>query len=141
MAAKATKTTKPVAKKKEVSPKKKVRVTSPKVKVFVHSSYNNTIVSVTDAMGGVIAASSGGAVGFKGSRKSTGFAATRAGEEAAKKALKLGAVEATAVVRGIGEGRQSAIKGVRAAGLRITSISDFTSIPHGGGKPRRMPKK
>jgi small subunit ribosomal protein S11 len=92
-------------------------------------------------MGGVIASSSGGGVGFKGSRKSTGFAASRAGEEAAKKALKLGAVEGTAVVRGIGEGRQSAVKGVRAAGLRITSISDFTSIPHGGTKPRRMPKK
>lgn len=125
---------------KEVK-KKKQRLTSPKVKVMVNSSYNNTIVAVTDYTGAVISTSSAGQVGFTGSRKSTAYAATKAGEDAAKKAMKVGAQEAVVIVRGIGEGRQSAIKGVRAAGLRITSLSDHTPIPHGGCKPRKMPRK
>ncbi|MCA9387395.1 30S ribosomal protein S11, partial [Candidatus Dojkabacteria bacterium] len=82
-----------------------------------------------------------GGVGFTGSRKSTGFAATRAGQDAAQKAMKQGAQEAIVVVKGIGEGRNGAVKGVRAAGLKITTLSDFTPIPHGGCKPRRQPKK
>ncbi len=140
MAKKKNKKAKPVMQKKEIK-KKKSKLTSSKVKVVVNSSYNNTIVSITDYSGGVISQSSGGAVGFTGSRKSTGYAATRAGEDAAKKAMKVGATEAVIVVKGIGEGRQSAIKGIRAAGLRITSLSDHTPIQHGGCKPRRMPKK
>jgi small subunit ribosomal protein S11 len=130
---------KQTAKKEEK--KKKVKLTSPKVKVMVNSSYNNTIVSVTDYTGAVLSISSGGQVGFSGSRKSTAYAATKAGEDAARKAMKLGAQEAIVIVRGIGEGRQAAVKGVRAAGLRITSLSDYTPIPHGGVKPRKMPKK
>ncbi len=124
------------------SPKvKKARLTSPKVKVMVSSSYNNTIVAVTDYSGAVIAISSAGQVGFTGSRKSTAYAATRAGEEAAKKAMKLGAQEAVVIVRGIGEGRQAAVKGVRSAGLRITSLADHTPVPHGGCTPRKIPRK
>jgi small subunit ribosomal protein S11 len=126
--------------KKEVK-KKKVKALTPKVKAVVTSSYNNTIVAITDYMGDVIAMSSSGQVGFRGSRKSTAYAGIRAGEDAARKAMKLGAQEATVVIRGIGEGRQSAIKGMRSAGLRITSLSDHTSVPHGGCKPRKMPKK
>jgi small subunit ribosomal protein S11 len=130
-----------VMQKKEVVKKKKKRLLSNKVKVMVNCTYNNTIVAVTDYDGNVISSSSGGVVGFTGSRKSTGYAATRAGQDAAQKAMKVGAEEAVVVVTGIGEGRNSAVKGVRTAGLRITSISDHTPVPHGGVKPRRQPKK
>ncbi|MBL8014941.1 MAG: 30S ribosomal protein S11 [Candidatus Doudnabacteria bacterium] len=128
-------------KQNKVEKKKKAKVASPKVKVVVNSSFNNTIVSVTDYSGAVIATSSAGQVGFSGSRKSTAYAASKAGEDAARKAAKLGAQEAIIIVKGVGEGRQSAIKGVRSAGLRITSLSDYTPIPHGGCKPRKMPRK
>jgi small subunit ribosomal protein S11 len=126
--------------KKEVK-KKKARLASPKVKVVINSSYNNTLIAVTDYTGAVISTSSAGQVGFHGSRKSTAYAATKAGEDAARKAMKQGAMEAIVIVKGIGEGRQAAIKGVRSAGLRITSLSDYTPIPHGGVKPRKMPRK
>lgn len=126
---------------KKVETKKKRKTVAAKVKVVVSSSYNNTIVSITDYAGNVIATSSGGSVGFTGTRKSTAYAATRAGQDAAGKALKLGAQEAIVVIKGIGEGRNAAVKGVRAAGLKITSMSDYTSIPHGGCKPRKLPKK
>lgn len=132
---------KPEMKKKEIKKKKRSRLESPKVKVMVSSTYNNTIVTITDYTGAVIASSSCGQVGFSGSRKSTAYAATKTGEDAAKKAMKYGAQEAIVIVRGIGEGRQAAIKGVRAAGLKITLLSDHTPIPHGGVKPRKMPKK
>lgn len=127
--------------KSKEAPKKKARLTSPKVKVVVNSSYNNTIIAVTDYSGAVISTSSAGQVGFSGTRKSTAYAATRAGEDAAKKAMKVGAQEAVVIVKGIGEGRQAAIKGVRAAGLRITSLADHTPVPHGGCTPRKMPRK
>ena len=141
MAKKKNKTQKPQIQKKEVKRKKKQRLASPKVRVHVKSSYNNTLVTVTDYSGNVVATSSGGIMGFTGSRKSTGFAATRAGEDAARKAMKLGASEAVVIVHGIGEGRQSAVKGIRSAGLRITSLSDHTPVPHGGCRPRRLPMK
>lgn len=138
---KKNKTQKVVRKKEATTKKKRKKLDSPKVKVVVNSSYNNTLVAVTDYEGNVIATASGGSMGFTGSRKSTGFAATRAGQDAAQKAMKLGAQEAIVIVKGIGEGRNSAVKGVRSAGLRITSLSDHTPIPHGGVKPRRMPAK
>ncbi len=128
------------AKTTEVKKKKKKSV-SPRVLVKVWATYNNTIVSVTDYEGNVISTSSCGSVGFKGSKKSTAYAATRAGEEASKKAMDVGAKEAEVIVSGIGIGRQAAIKGIRAAGIRITSLADHTPVPHGGCKPRRMPKK
>lgn len=132
--------TKANTKKVEVKKKKKINV-SPKVKVMVHASYNNTIISIADYTGNVVASSSGGVVGFTGTRKSTAYAATKAGQDAASKAVKIGAQEAVVIVKGIGEGRNAAVKGIRAAGLKITSLSDHTSVPHGGVKPRKMPKK
>lgn len=132
--------TKAKPKKGEVKKKKKVSV-SPKVKVMVHASYNNTIVSIVDYDGNVVAGSSGGVVGFTGTRKSTAYAATKAGQDAASKAVKIGAQEAVVIIKGIGEGRNAAVKGIRAAGLKITSLSDHTPVPHGGVKPRKMPKK
>jgi small subunit ribosomal protein S11 len=137
----AKKEVKKVAITKKVAPKKKKRVVAPKVMVKVKATYNNTIVSVVDYEGNVLAASSCGAIGFSGSKKSTAYAATKAGEEACIKAYEMGAREAEVVVKGIGIGRQAAIKGVRAAGLRITTLSDHTAVPHGGCKPRRQPKK
>lgn len=138
--AKKAKTTKPTAKKKDTK-KKVTRLSSPKVKVVVNSTYNNTLIAISDYNGNVIATSSSGAVGFTGSRKSTAYAGTKAGEDVARKAMKVGAQEAVVIVRGIGEGRQSAVKGLRSAGLKITSLSDHTPVPHGGTKPRRSPKK
>jgi small subunit ribosomal protein S11 len=121
--------------------KKKAKLISPKVLVNVFSTYNNTIVNISTPTGETIAVSSAGTVGFSGSKKSTAYAATKAGEQAGEKAMKLGAKECSVVVRGAGVGRQSAVKGIRSAGLRITQISDFTPIPHGGCKPRKAPKK
>ncbi len=121
--------------------KKKSKLTSPKVLVKINSTYNNTIVSVTDYQGNVIAASSCGKVGFAGSKKSTAYAATRAGEDAASQAITAGAREAEVIIKGIGVGRQAAVKGIRSAGLRITMLADRTPVPHGGVKPRKAPKK
>ncbi len=130
-------TTKEVAKQKKKAKKKLVQ----KVIVKVKSGYNNTIVTITDYDGSVISSSSGGVVGFKGSRKSTAFAATKAAEDAVFKAQKFGAKEAIVVVSGMGMGRQAAVKGIRSAGLKITSLSDHTPVPHGGTWSRKSPKK
>ncbi len=133
-----------VAEKKKVEKvvkKKKAKVSVPKVLVRVNSTYNNTIISVTDYAGNVISYSSCGLVGFKGSKKSTAYAATKAGEDAALKAIQLGARESEVIVDGVGIGRQAAVKGVRTAGLRITALIDKTPVPHGGTKPRKKPKK
>jgi len=121
--------------------KKKLKLASPKVLATINSTYNNTIVSITDYSGNVIAQSSCGKVGFAGSKKSTPYAATKAGEDAAMKAIEAGAREAEIVIKGIGVGRQAAVKGIRTAGLRITLLADRTPVPHGGCKPRKVPKK
>lgn len=129
------------ATKKDIKTKKTKKKQVPKVKVRIQSRYNNTIVSITDYDGNVIASSSGGTVGFKGSKKSTAFAATKAAEDAVAKAQRHGAKEAVIIVRGMGMGRQAAVKGIRSAGLKITSLSDYTRIPHGGTDPRKKPQK
>lgn len=121
--------------------KKKAKISTPNVKVTINSTYNNTIVSVTDYSGNVISYSSCGLIGFKGSKKSTAYAATKAGEDAAIKAVQLGAREAEILVNGVGIGRQAAVKGIRSGGLRISSLHDRTPVPHGGTKPRKKPKK
>ncbi|MEP7103998.1 MAG: 30S ribosomal protein S11 [Candidatus Dojkabacteria bacterium] len=126
---------------KQVVKKKKNKVSVPKVLVRVNSTYNNTIISVTDYAGNVISYSSCGLVGFKGSKKSTAYAATKAGEDAALKAVQQGARESEVIVDGVGIGRQAAVKGIRTAGLRITALIDKTPVPHGGTKPRKKPKK
>ena len=125
----------------KVVKKKKAKISVPKVLVRVNSTYNNTIISVTDYAGNVISYSSCGLVGFKGSKKSTAYAAQKAGEDAALKAMNVGARESEVIVDGVGIGRQAAVKGVRTAGLRITALIDKTPVPHGGTKPRKKPKK
>ena len=105
---------------------------------FVQASYNNTIVTLTDKHGNTIAWCSSGALGFKGSRKSTPFAATETAKKAAEDAMALGLSTIEVRVKGPGGGREAAIRALRAAGLNVTSIMDVTPIPHNGCRP---PKK
>lgn len=125
---------------KKFKNKKKKKLNVQKVKVYVTSSYNNTMISIADGDGNILSWSSPGAVGFKGSKKSTAFAATKAAEDAVAKAQKFGIKQGTVIVKGTGMGRQAAVKGLRTAGLRLTSLSDHTPIPHGGTTPRKKPR-
>jgi small subunit ribosomal protein S11 len=137
----AAKAQKQNTKAKEVkkAPKKK-KAQTPKVKVFIKSTYNNTIVTIADYDGNVLVQSSPGMVGFSGSKKSTAYAATKAAEDAVMKAQKYGVREAMVIIKGAGMGRQAAVKGLRSAGLSISSLSDFTPVPHGGVTPRKLPR-
>ncbi len=101
----------------------------------VQASFNNTIVTITDLSGNTVVWSSAGNQGFKGSRKSTPFAAQRAGEAAAKKAMESGMRQVDVYVNGPGSGRESAIRSLQGAGLRINLIRDVTPIPHNGCRP------
>ncbi len=121
--------------KKTRTKKKRVRLTFDEGIVFVHSSFNNTIVSLTDRSGNVLTWSSGGRVGYKGSRKSTPFAAQLAATEVSKAGLDMGITRVGVIVRGPGSGRESAIRAVNASGLRVTMIKDATPIPHNGCRP------
>ncbi|MEM7291736.1 MAG: 30S ribosomal protein S11 [Pseudomonadota bacterium] len=103
----------------------------------VNSTFNNTMVTITDAQGNAISWSSAGAQGFKGSRKSTPYAAQVAAEDAAKKAMEHGMKTLEVEVRGPGSGRESALRALQAAGFTITSIRDVTSIPHNGCRPKK----
>ncbi len=106
--------------------------------VHIFASFNNTIVTVTDSEGNTIAWGSAGSAGFKGSRKSTPFAARLAAEQAIKAAQQLGIQEVDLFVKGPGPGRENAIRAVQSMGLRVRSMSDITPIPHNGCRP---PKK
>ncbi|MGI9352347.1 MAG: 30S ribosomal protein S11 [Rhizobiaceae bacterium] len=103
----------------------------------VNSTFNNTMVTITDAQGNAISWSSAGAQGFKGSRKSTPYAAQVAAEDAAKKAQEHGMKTLEVEVRGPGSGRESALRALQAAGFTITSIRDVTTIPHNGCRPKK----
>jgi small subunit ribosomal protein S11 len=109
----------------------------PKGKAYIQSTFNNTLITLTDPNGNVIAAGSAGNVGFKGSRKSTPFAATQAAERAAKKAMEHGLRQVDVLVKGPGAGREAAIRSLEAAGLSIQSIRDITPMPHNGCRPRK----
>ena len=110
----------------------------PQGQVHIQSTFNNTIVTVTDPQGNTLTWTSTGAAGFKGSRKSTPYAAQLAAAQAAKQAMDLGMREADVFLKGPGPGRESAIRSLQAAGLRVRSITDITPIPHNGCRP---PKK
>jgi len=103
--------------------------------VHVNSSFNNTMITITDAQGNTISWQSAGGMGFKGSRKSTPYAAQVAAEDAAKKAQEHGLKTVEVNVRGPGSGRESALRALQAAGLTVTSIRDTTPIPHNGCRP------
>lgn len=115
--------------------KKKVKKNVIRGIVNIKASFNNTLVSITDMDGAAICQDSGGSVGFKGSRKSTPFAAQKAAEKCAKNAMRVGLREVEIRVKGPGSGRESAISAIQQAGLRISSIEDVTPIPHNGCRP------
>lgn len=115
--------------------KKKVKKNIPVGVAHIKSTFNNTIVTITDPMGNVISWSSAGSKGFKGSRKSTPFAAQQAAEEAAKKAMDNGLKSLSVFVKGPGSGREAALRALSAIGLKITLIRDVTPIPHNGCRP------
>ena len=121
--------------KKRVRVKRKVRKNISKGIVHIHSTFNNTMVTITDVEGNTIAWASSGGVGFKGSRKSTPFAAQMAGEQAAKAAMEHGLREVECMVKGPGSGREAAIRSLQAAGLEVNTIKDVTPIPHNGCRP------
>jgi small subunit ribosomal protein S11 len=117
--------------------KKKVRRNVAKGIVYIKATFNNTLVTITDEDGKVLCWDSAGVSGFKGARKSTPFAATRAAENAANKAKKYGVAQVEVKVRGPGSGRESAITALQAAGLKVTSIEDVTPLPHNGCRPKK----
>jgi small subunit ribosomal protein S11 len=117
---------------------KKVRRTLSAGQVHIFATFNNTIVTVTDPQGNTVAWGSAGSAGFKGSRKSTPFAARLAAEQAIKAAMTMGLQEAELFIKGPGPGRESAIRAVQSLGLKVTAISDITPVPHNGCRP---PKK
>jgi len=126
--------TAPAAKSKA---KKKVRKNIQTGVAHISATFNNTIVSITDVSGNVVAWSSAGTCGFKGSRKSTPFAAQLAAEDAAKKAMEHGVRNVTVYVNGPGSGRESALRALNAAGFKINLIRDVTPVPHNGCRPRK----
>ena len=105
--------------------------------VHIHATFNNTIISITDEQGGVIAWASAGGAGFKGSRKSTPYAAGVAAERAAATAKDMGLVKAHVLVRGIGSGRESAVRALAASNIQVTSIKDTTPVAHNGCRPKK----
>jgi small subunit ribosomal protein S11 len=117
------------------SKRKRERKVVPHGKAFIHSTFNNTIVTLTDLQGNVLATASAGTTGFSGSRKSTAFAAQRAAEQAVRKGLDSGLRQVDVLIRGPGTGREAAIRSLQQTGLTITSIRDVTPIPHNGCRP------
>jgi len=117
--------------------KKKVRNITKGI-AHIQASFNNTIITITDTQGNAVCWSSAGAAGFKGSKKSTPFAAQRASEVVAKKAMENGLKEVEVFINGPGSGRESSIRALQAAGLRVTAIRDVTPLPHNGC---RAPKR
>lgn len=105
--------------------------------LFVESTYNNTKIVLTDAKGNVLATSSAGAVGFKGAKKGTPFAAAKVGEIIGAKASTMGMKEASVVVKGVGSGRESGIRGFISKGINLVAIKDITPVPHNGPKPKK----
>lgn len=121
--------------------KRRVRKNIPSGVAHIHSTFNNTIITITDPNGNAIAWSSAGALGYKGSRKSTPFAAQLAGEACAKAAMEHGVQKVEVSVKGPGPGREAAIRSLQTAGLEITAIKDVTPIPHNGCRPPKRPHK
>jgi small subunit ribosomal protein S11 len=122
-------------KKKATRVRRRERKSVPRGRAYVQSTFNNTIVTLTDPVGNVLSWGSAGSSGFKGSRKSTPYASGMAAENAARKAMENGLRQVEVYVKGPGAGREAAIRQLQAAGLLITSITDVTPIPHNGCRP------
>ncbi len=123
---------------RRASSAKKVKRTITSGQIHIFASFNNTIVTITDQQGNAVCWGSSGSAGFKGSRKSTPFAARLATEQAVKAAMSMGLQEVDMIVKGPGPGRESAIRAVQSLGVRVRSIADITPVPHNGCRP---PKK
>jgi len=117
--------------------RKKVKRNITKGQVHIQSSFNNTIISVTDEGGNVVAWATAGLAGFKGSRKSTPYAAQVAAEKVLSQAKDMGIAKVDVVIKGVGSGRESAIRALQASGIGIASIKDVTGVPHNGCRPRK----
>jgi small subunit ribosomal protein S11 len=122
-------------KKKATKVRRRERKQIPRGRAYIQATFNNTLVTITDPVGAVISWSSSGSSGFKGSRKSTPYAAGMAAETSAKKAMEQGLRQVEVFVKGPGSGREAAIRQLQASGLMITSITDVTPIPHNGCRP------
>ena len=122
------------------SRKRKVKKNIPEGKAYIHSTFNNTIVTITDNEGNAISWASAGTLGFKGSKKSTPFAAGMSAEAAGKAAYDMGMRKVEVNCKGLGAGKETAIRSLQTAGLEITSISDVTPIPHNGCRPPKRPR-
>ncbi|AJM72121.1 MULTISPECIES: 30S ribosomal protein S11 [Mycoplasma] len=120
--------------------KKRIKKNIPKGIAHIHSTFNNTIVTISDEKGNVLSWSSAGALGFKGSKKSTPYAAQLISEAAAKGAMDNGVKSVAVEVKGPGPGRDAAVRALQMAGLDINSIKDTTPIPHNGVRPRKRPR-
>ena len=107
----------------------------PHGRAYIYSTFNNTLITITDPQGSVLASASAGTVGFKGSRKGTAFAAQRAGEQVARRGMDQGLRQVDVMIKGPGAGREAAIRSLQGAGLVVTSIRDVTPIPHNGCRP------
>ncbi|MBO5528919.1 MAG: 30S ribosomal protein S11 [Bacilli bacterium] len=127
-------------KKSTTARKKKIKRSYTKGVAHIHATFNNTIVTITDVQGNVIAWSSAGALGYKGAKKSTPFAAQLAAEAAAKTAFDQGLRTVDVEVKGPGAGRESAVRALTVVGLQVTSIEDTTPIPHNGCRPPKRPR-
>ncbi|MFH0912188.1 MAG: 30S ribosomal protein S11 [Patescibacteria group bacterium] len=117
--------------------KKAIKRTLTTGKVFIKSTFNNTIITITDDKGDVVAWSTSGRVGFKGSKKSTPYAASLAAKSVAAKAVDMGMTKANVYVQGVGSGRDAAIRSLDTVGLQIEAIRDVTRLPHNGPRPRK----
>ena len=120
--------------------KRKVKRNVPEGVAHIKSTYNNSIVTITDVEGNVISWASAGTIGYKGSKKKTPFAAGMAAEQAGRAATECGVKKVEVFVRGMGPGRENAIRSLQAAGLEITAINDETPVPHNGCRPPKRPR-
>ena len=123
--------------KKRTRIRKKERKNIPLGRAYIQATFNNTIITLTDPQGNVVASASAGMAGFKGSRKSTPYAAQLAGSNAAKKGIEHGLKEIHVYVKGPGSGREAAIRSLQSSGLNVASIRDVTPIPHNGCRARK----
>ena len=120
--------------------KRKVKKNIPEGVVHIGATFNNTIITITDKEGNTVSWASSGALGFKGSKKSTPFAAGMAAEQAGKAAYDMGMRKVEVFVKGLGPGRETAIRSLQTAGLEVTGITDVTPIPHNGCRPPKRPR-
>lgn len=126
-----------MAKKRRREKKKKIHLSSNVGMVYIKSTFNNTIITITDLEGNTIAWSSGGTIGFKGTKKSTPYAAQRAALDVAKRVKEMGLTEIEVFVKGPGPGREAAIRSLQSAGLNVRRVKDVTPTPHNGCRPRK----